>query len=121
MTTDIKQCWSANGEDFIFQSLRELLDAGADLAPGDVVHVGEADYPDTHQLIDASDVMDQMTDRAWDIAGEYAMDYPDVSNEAKAELESLLSAWITKHCPPTFFVVKNSKEYTLTTADMDAA
>lgn len=121
MTSENKQCWSANGEDFNYKSLRDLLDSQSDLAPGDVVHVGEAAYPETRQLIDAEDVMDQMTDRAWDIAGEYAMDYPDVSKEALAELDQLLEAWITKHCPPEFFIVKNAKEYKLTAADMEAA
>lgn len=120
MSTETKQCWSANGEDFNYQSLRELLDSH-DLNAGDVVHVGEADHPETRQLIDAEDVIEQMTERAWDIAGEYAMEYPDVSKEAKDELERLLEAWITKHCPPEFFTVKNSVEYTLTTADVEAA
>lgn len=121
MTNATKQCWSANGEDFLFQSLSELLDSHPGYQPGDVVYVGDASYPDTHQLIDAEDVIEQMTDRAWDIAGEYAMDYPDATKEAKAELDQFLQAWITKHCPPEFFVVKNSKEYTLTAADMEIA
>lgn len=121
MTAKHEECWSANGEDFVYRSLRDLLDSHPDLEPGDVVHVGEADHPETRQLIDAEDVMDQMTDRAWDIAGEYAEDYPDVSKEAKAELDQLLEAWIAKHCPLEFFVVKNAKKYTLTAADLEAA
>ena len=37
------------------------------------------------------------------------------------ELDQLLEAWIAKHCPPEFFVVKNAKEYTLTATDLEAA
>ncbi|HLO65302.1 MAG TPA: hypothetical protein VK165_20255 [Azonexus sp.] len=121
MTTTAKQCWSADGELFLFNSLRDLLDCKPELQAGDVVHVGEASYPETHQLIDADDVLCQMSDRAWDIAGEFAEDYPNVSKEAEAELDQLLKAWVEKHCPPEFFQVNNAKKYTLTAADLEAA
>lgn len=120
MSSEIKQCWAANGQDFNFESLLDLLESHPDLIAGDVVQVGQACHPDSSQLVDADDVMEQMTDRAWDIAGEYAMGYPDVSKEAKDELDALLRAWIEKHCPPDFYTVKDSTEYTLTESDVEA-
>jgi hypothetical protein len=72
-------------------------------------------------LIDSDDVIVQMGDRADDIAGEYADGYPDVSAEDKAELDTLLAAWIAKSCPPTFYEVKNVRAYVITEQDIAGA
>jgi hypothetical protein len=115
------ECWSLSDEGFSHDSLGELLDNNPDLAAGARVFVGEAVYPALNRLIDSDDVVDQMGDRADDIAGEYADGYPDVSEEDKAELDTLLAAWIAKSCPPTFYEVKNVRAYVITEQDIASA
>ena len=115
------ECWSLSDEGFSHDSLGELLDNHPDLVAGARVFVGEAAHPALNRLIDSDDVIDQMGDRADDIAGEYAEGYPDVSAEDKAELDTLLAAWIAKSCPPTFYEVKNVRAYIITEQDIASA
>jgi len=115
------ECWSVNEEGFSYDSLAELLDNHPELVAGSRVFVGEAAHPALNRLIDSDDVIDQMSDRADDIAGEYADGYPDVSAEDKAELDTLLAAWIAKSCPPTFYEVKNVRVYIITEQDISGA
>lgn len=112
------ECWSADEENYNCTSLGELLDNNGHLIVGSIVWRGEAHVPATSRLIDAEDVVCVMADRASDIAGEYADGYPCATTQARAELEAFLDTWVARHCPPTFYEVKNSKPYTLTADDL---
>lgn len=111
------ECWSTDEEQFHSGTLGELLANHDKLAPGATVWRGIAVRPNNTHLCDANDVIDTMADRAGDFAGEHADDYPAVSEEARAELEQLLSDWIDKHAEPHFFQVSDVQAYTLTDAD----
>jgi len=115
-----KQCWSLNDEGFSHDSLSELLENYPDLKAGAQVFTGMAVYPALSRLIDSDDVIDQMGDRAYDIAGEYADGYPDMSAEDKAELDSLLEGWIKKACSPDFYEVRDVHTYVITEQDIAA-
>lgn len=110
-------CWSVSGDEFDAESLQDLFD-NYELKDGDVVYYGEAVKPTIKQLIDANDICDMLTDRAWDLVGEYAEDFPNVSKEAIAELDSLLQSWLTQHCPINFYQVINTREYVITATDI---
>lgn len=112
-----QECWSADEEDFNSTSLGALLDNNDHLVVGSTVWSGEAAKPELSELCSAQDVIETMADRASDIAGEHADDYPDVSAEAKAKLDALLCAWIAEHCPPSFYTVTNVQPHTLTADD----
>jgi hypothetical protein len=112
--TEKEECWSVNNEDFTYSELGELLDCNAELKVGDMVYVGDAVRPSVWRLCDANDVIDTIADRAFDIAGEHAEDCAEVSDEAVAELNTLLSTWIAKHCNLNFWEVKNVREVVLT-------
>jgi len=113
------KCWSVDKEDFNSITLGDLLDDNDELRAGDTVYVGDATIPKTSHLCDAGDVIDTMRDRASDIGGEYAEDYPNVSNEAEAELNKFLSEWIGKHAHPTFYTVSNVRPYILGAGDFE--
>lgn len=113
----IEECWSRDEENFSYQSLDDLLSTHDDLKPGDRVWLADAVRPDPNRLIDADDVTTTMGERAYDIAGEHAEDYPDVSTEAEGELNALLAAWINKNCAPTFWGVENVRPYVLSADD----
>lgn len=113
------ECWSGDGEDFNYQTLGDLLDTHGDtLEPGSVVYVGEAHHPSARVLCDADSVIEGIGERAYDIGGEYAEDFPGVSQEARDELQALLEAWLDKHASVTFYEVKNVREYVITANDL---
>jgi hypothetical protein len=112
-----QECWSANQEDFIYETLGDLLDANDELEAGSTVYVGEAESPSYKQLCSADDVIEMMGERAYDVGGEWAEDFPDVTKEAVQELDALLLAWMQKHCHINFWTVNNVKPYVLTEED----
>lgn len=118
--SEAKQCWSLTNEDFTFETLSDLLNS-ADVLPGQTVYVGQANHPEARQIIDAGVIIDQMRDCAWDIAGEFADDFPDVTKEAEEELNQLLWGWIEKHATISFFTVSNIQEYQVTYQDIQEA
>ncbi|MGU2444384.1 hypothetical protein ACTXHA_28625 [Burkholderia cenocepacia] len=120
-SSKVEIVWSRDGETYSEDCLEALLDTHSDLTVGDVVHFGEKESIKPHQLIDADDVIDLIGDRAYEVAGEFADGYPldTVKDEAKAELNALLAAWIEKHAKPTFYLVEKSREHVITTEDME--
>jgi len=112
------ECWSFDKEDFRYRTLGDLIDShDLDLKPGDTVWLADAVRPELSRFIDADDVMTTMGERAYDIAGEHAEGYPDVTKDAERELEALLAGWISKHCAPTFWTVENVRPYRLSNDD----
>lgn len=110
--------WSADGSEYRFSDLGELIDNYDELKPGDVVYVGEAVRCDPAWLYDADDLIEALGDRASSEYGEYADDWPDVAREAREEFNTFLLQWINKHCPPTFFGITNERPYTITAEDV---
>ena len=111
------ETWSANEELFNCDSLGELLDENDDLEVGATVWKGEKFPINTAGYVDASDIIEMLGERAYDDVGEFAEDWPDVPDEARQELDALLSEWISKHCTATFYRVRNVVEYKLTAED----
>jgi len=111
------ECWSTDEEQFESGTLGDLLDNHDELKPGAIVWRGIAVRPNNTHLCDANDVIDTMADRAGAFAGEHADDYPAVSEEARAELDQILSDWIDKHAAPHFFQVGDVQSYVLTETD----
>lgn len=122
MSKQKEYCYSWNGEDFksgTFDSVKAALaDAATDNDDEHThVHIGEVERPSNSQFFpDAGDVIEHMENQAYDYGSEYAVDYPDVSDEAKAELNeqlaALLDTWCQKHgVSPNFYQVSGVKEY----------
>lgn len=116
-----EKCWSTNDEQFEAESLSGLIMANDWLRAGDIVYVGDKKQSVLSDLIDAADVIDLLRDRACDIAGDAADDFPDVTDAEKKMLEAAIHGWIALCCPPTFFGVENIRKHTLTDLDLDAA
>jgi hypothetical protein len=111
------QCWSTDEENFQAGTLANFLENNDHLVAGTTVWHGLVERPNNTHLCDANDVLELMADRAGDIAGEHADGYPGVSEEARIELDQLLSDWIDKHARPEFFTVSGITPYTLTETD----
>jgi len=111
------QCWSINNEDFTYTDFNELM-FDMELVPGDIVYVGEASKPKPSDFYDTDYILDMLAESAYDLAGEYAEGFPDVSTEAVQELKNLLDSWIEKNCFINFYRVDNVKEYVITKEDL---
>lgn len=121
MSDTKRECWSVNEEDFQYEHLGDLLAENDELQVGNTVYVGEAVKPELSHFCDADDVITMMGERAYDIGGEWAEDFPDCTKEAEKELDALLLAWMEKHCTVNFWTVKNIKPYVLTESDFVTA
>lgn len=137
------QKWSLHGKDgtWDYDTLAELVidnyghDSCGDGHPasyrpglyeGDTIYRSIACFDDPVRFLpDASDVLDHMADATSDSdASEYADNYPDVDDAARAALEVALEplqAWARKYCQPDFFTVKDITPYVLTVEDVRAA
>lgn len=111
------ECWSSDEENFRYDSLGELLDA-EEIDVGQTVYVGEQSDASAYGFVDADDIIEQFNERAYDEFGECAEDWPDVTKEAKAELNAYLAAWIERHSPQRFYRVVNVKKYTVSPEDL---
>ena len=120
MTAEIELCWSFDGENFNYDSLRDLIDANRDeLQVGSVVEFGTKVEYSASRFVPKSDwVFEQMQEQAYDVGGEFSEDFPDVSDEGAAELDALLKAWAEKHVTVNFWTVANTQEYTITAEDL---
>lgn len=121
MDNEGKVFWSRDEEEFNCDSLEELLDNFEDIEVGQTVWYGEAVKIDPSKFCTAAEVIERIGDAGYDYGGEWAEDYPDVSEEAIQELDNFLVAWINKHCQPTFYRIKNIKTHTITAEEIAEA
>lgn len=109
-----EKCYSADGEQFSL----DMQSATYESSVGDTIYVGEASQPCASRYVpDADWVIEYMGEQADDDIGEAAEDWPDVSKEAKQELEAFLKDWAVRNCQVNFYRVKNVQEYVLTEGD----
>jgi hypothetical protein len=114
----IELCWSTNEETFDCDSLEEVLDSNDGLEVGSVVYFGEKKNVDASDLFFSDWVIDGMSEQAYEMVGEVAENYPNVSKEAREDLNALVEGWINKHCQPNFWQVLNVKKYEITEEDL---
>lgn len=88
-----------------FKSRDEAITAGR-REHGAPFEIACGTSPSPSEMVDADDVIERMGDAACDVAREAAEEYPDVSDEARAELQALLEAWAEKHALVNFWVAE---------------
>lgn len=124
-TGDVAWAIDRHAENWHHDSLRELLEfAGDGVGVGSIVYVADKCRQDASSfMVDADHIIDEIACSASDSGGDHADDYvADISDEAIAELETLLEAWADKHLPaPTWWLCENVREYVVTEADVDTA
>lgn len=73
--------------------------------------VGQTVAHSVTRFFNADEVIDRAADIADDVGGEFAEDYPDVTQEARDELDELLLNWATKYSlEPNFYEIINSEK-----------
>ena len=95
--------------------------ADNELAVGALIGRGVVSRPAAGDFVpDADDIINDMANRAGDEHSEFCDGFPDVSDEARAELEvalDALKAWANKHCGVTFYQVERIESYRVTAED----
>lgn len=108
------------GEDEFFDDLSELI-RDKSLQVGDEVIRAKPIYPKPTDFIDVSGVMEDMEQRAYDECGDFAEGFVDESEEAREELEDLLSYWANRHCVVNFYLTEDEYRYKITEEDVKKA
>jgi hypothetical protein len=88
---------------------------GAEYFEGDQVPVT------TGELVDIDTILYFIGDNAYDIMGEHAEDYPNLTKEEKAELKGIIVSFLDKKDPHGFFKIKNVVKKTITAEDLASA
>jgi len=126
-TSSTQYTYSKDGKLFKygpFDSVEAAI-AAATKAGCSIVHVGEVHpYSNSAFFPDADVITDHMMSAADAVAGDYSNCYPDVSEEASAELTAqlavLLDAWCEKHgVKPSFHDVINITKHAIPKAEME--
>lgn len=111
----MKKCYSANGEEFNFDSLDEAVRSLLDnefAEPGDPITIWEADAIHRQASWFVPQIAEAMIDRACEEAGEYA-DRWDFSMAQEESLQEIVEAAVDKwaaenNMHPSFWTVENS-------------
>ena len=111
-------CYSTCEEDYSYTELEDAIFyilENNELKVGDEIYVWQGEYSKPAASRFSPDVIEHMEERSYDEFGEYAEDWPNVTAEARKELQSeidvLIDKWAEKHnAKPTFYQVKETKE-----------
>ena len=92
--------------------------ADNDLEPGDRVYTGTGEHYDGSEFIPdaAEDIIERMQESAYEQAGEYNDDWPEVTSKQQADLdrriEETVCAWMDANdLRPKFFLIEEIEEY----------
>lgn len=114
-----KEVWSANDEDFGSVCLSDLLNDNPELKAGDVVWKAEAKRPEVSTLVDADDILELLTERAYDIGDEWSEDWStEVECGHRESLQAALEKWCQELPEINFYLVGKSVEYVITEQDL---
>lgn len=117
-----KIVWSADAENFQYDSLGELIEALRweydEVEAGIKVCYGEAVVPSAQDLFCVDYLLDILKEQAYEIAGEHAEEFPGCTIDAKKRLKNYIGRWIDKHCKINFWKVDNVKDYIVTEGDL---
>lgn len=104
----LKTVYSLDSYIFTYEELSDL--SHLNLSIGDKIYSGTPIKPKPLDLINHTAVIDYIEHSAWDIADEFSENsISNISDEAKKELDELLSQWITKNINIDFFTIYDIK------------
>lgn len=112
-----EQCFSTDGEEYRYAELHEALEAidtDEGLTEGRVIHQGDAVRKPASYYFSVDRLIDDMGERAYDDAGEYADTFPDLTKEKAAELQAIVETWLDANVDVSFYTVRNTREITVT-------
>ena len=123
---ETKTFYSRNDEEYRATAPEEILDElwyEGELAIGAKYYECEFKPMEFKSVLNAETILDDATDRAYDIIGE-AMDGDDpfgVSDEAKQQLNAMLKPWAEEHIDLSSYWVPVGKTKELVVTEQDVA
>ncbi|WP_019573402.1 hypothetical protein [Curvibacter lanceolatus] len=123
-TTTQSKCYSLDNEEFNHDSLGDLLDSMIEPAVGDVYYEADcrpftnADVVSRHEV---DSILERLDEQAYEEIGEvFDNEFSNVTQEAKAELLALLTAWADKHVSLEHYwkITGKSREMKLTAEEL---
>lgn len=115
-------CYSANEEEFRYDSLGDLIDEMSGDPEGIVgrtYYRGIATKHAASYYFNVERLLEDMAESAYDVAGEFSEDFTDLSDEKQEELRKLVSAWVDANMPVTFWSVSKTETLVVTQEDID--
>ncbi|AMC34766.1 hypothetical protein [Janthinobacterium sp. B9-8] len=113
-------CYSLDQEGYSSEPLIDVLQRGeSDELIGQNYWRGIAVHPNPSSFFDIDRLFEDIGERACDDHGEWAEDFPDVSDEKKAELNAIITEWLDKNIDVTFYAVTNVEELVVTESDLE--
>ena len=109
------EVWSRDEKNFY--DFGDFLDMALDdLETGHVVYRGVQVMRDAAYFVcRPSDLLvEEMQERAWDEADEFAEGWPNLPDAKWSELDALVTEWLNKNVPVTFWTVRDVKPVTVT-------
>jgi hypothetical protein len=103
----------AGGERFdgAFKSREEAIEDGRKTYRGGSFWIAGGDAPTPESLMpDVDDIVERITEHAWNEGRGAAEEFPQLSEEARTELEETLTAWAKKHLDVNFWVQQGTAE-----------
>jgi hypothetical protein len=79
---------------------------------------GDAVFCTARQMVDIECIIDMISDAAYEVGGEWADGWPDITDKGKNELENLIVEFLEKKSPCTFYHIENVQSKTITEDDI---
>lgn len=112
------KCWSLNREDWE-EDLENIFNDN-ELKVGDIIFEGVSKRTNAISLVNHTDILDMLDERAYDEGGEYAENWINPSKEDCKDLDAFLHQWYQKTFGTSkYYVVSDIKEYVITQEDID--
>lgn len=128
MNTDTPKqySWSTDEQDFSGRldsrqmAIADAIAHGGHFEVGSEVWIGQAVEVEPSRLVNVDHIIDNIQCAAGDIAGEAGEDYlSNVSPEQFEELEQMVSAWMQRVEPVTFWGIENVEKHIITAEDLE--
>lgn len=110
--------YCCEGDESCVRDLQELIDTH-ELNIGDTYTRHDVVQNTASHYFNIDDMLEQMSERAYEDAGEHADDFPDLSDKEKTELNTIITDWLDKRVSVNFFAAVNPQECTLTAEYFD--
>lgn len=119
----MSKAYSTNGEDFIYSDAQDALGALGEeglLCEGQVYYEADTAPVDLAEFLRADEILERAEELLSDEVDDAAEGAYSATDEAIAELDSALKAWVVKHLSDVrvWRVVGPTRELTVTAADM---
>jgi hypothetical protein len=85
---------------------------------GEAYFEGDISPFPVRNLVPIESIVEVMNEKAWDISGEYAEDWPDLTPEDKKKLKNVIVRFLKKRHVKEFFDIENIVEKIITEDDV---